>query len=383
MSNPVDVRPIANQQEFQAFFEFPWTLYKDDPNWVPPLLSIRRELLDKKKNPAWEYLEGEYFAAWRGDEIVGTIIALINHRHNEFQNEHIGWFGLFDVKEDQEAASALLDTAANWVKERGYDAIRGPQITTHEECGVLIKNFNRPVILMPYNYPYYQTLIENTGFEKSMDLHSFYVDRKIIAESSMDTRMGKIVKRMMERNKVTLRPIDLKRKMEEFKLFKELYSEAWNANWGFVPMTDRELDALVESLGQFFDPRMAFFAEVDGKPAGFMLSIPDFNEVIHLAYPRPGVPELWSMIQIGWHWKVRNIIRAIRTPLMGVKAEFRNMGIEQMLMYQTMQSLLPLQYEFADMGWIIETNDLIKISEKLGGKIYKTHRLFEKSLKDN
>src|SRR5512145_355428 len=151
---PVEVRPVKTPSEFKAFFEFPWTLYKDDPNWVPPLLSMRHDLLDKHKNPAWdEYMEGEYFAAWRGDKIVGTIVAFVNHRHNQFHQEHVGWFGMFETYDDQEVATALLDTATEWVKARGYDAILGPQtFTTHEDVGILVDGFTRPVLLMPYNY---------------------------------------------------------------------------------------------------------------------------------------------------------------------------------------------------------------------------------------
>jgi len=377
----VAVRPIQNQKEFQAFFEFPWHLYRDDPNWVPPLLSIRRELLDKNKNPAWEYMDGEYFAAWRGDEIVGTVVALINHRHNEFHNERVGWFGLFEVRNDQEAATALLNTAADWVKAQGYHLIRGPQITTHEECGLLVHNFNRPVVLMPYNYPYYQDLVETAGFTKAMDVHSIYVDRELVAQANTNDRMARLVRRTMERSNITIRPIDTRRKKQEFQLFKELYNAAWDANWGFVPMTERELDALVESLGMFFDSRMAFFAMVDGEPAGFMLSLPDFNEVLQKAYPRPGEPELWTMVKAGWYWKVKNIIRGVRAPLMGVKAEFRNKGVDLVLLHKTLNALLALPYDFLDAGWILETNELVKIGENLGGKVYKTHRFYEKHLR--
>jgi hypothetical protein len=120
----VIVRKVESRADFKAFFEFPWTLYRDDPNWVPPLLSMRRDQLDKQHNPAWsEYLEGDYFAAWRGDQIVGTIVAFISHRHNDYHQERIGWFGMFEVYDDDEAARALLDTAADWVKARGYTAL--------------------------------------------------------------------------------------------------------------------------------------------------------------------------------------------------------------------------------------------------------------------
>src|SRR5690606_40130709 len=124
-SRSLSIRPIDNKQEFKQFFEFPWVLYKNDPHWVPMLLSMRRDLLDKKKNPAWEYLEGQYFGAWRGDTLVGTITALINHRHNEIWDEHIAWFGTFEAYDDQEVVDGLLKIAEEWATARGYTTLRG------------------------------------------------------------------------------------------------------------------------------------------------------------------------------------------------------------------------------------------------------------------
>ncbi|MBZ0288358.1 MAG: N-acetyltransferase, partial [Anaerolineae bacterium] len=325
----VTVRKVESRADFQAFFEFPWTLYRDDPNWTPPLLSMRRDLFDKKKNPSWEYLEGDFFAAWRGDQIVGTIVAYINPRHNQFQEEHIGWFGAFDVYDDQEAANALLNTAAEWVRARNFEIIRGPQtFTAHEEVGLLVDGFTRPVLLMPYNPPYYQRLIENAGFQKRMDVYSFYLSREGALEHATADRLVRLTQAVMKRNQITVRPIDTKRLKEEFVLFKEIYNAAWVKNWGFVPMTERELDTLVESLGQFFDPNFAFFADVAGEPAGFIMAIPDFNQVLKLANPRPGVPEPITLLRALWHWKIRPVIDWARIPLMGVKEVYRKKGVD-------------------------------------------------------
>jgi hypothetical protein len=202
MSTPVTIRKVENKQDFKAFFEFPWTIHKDNPNWVPPLKSIRRETLDKKKNPAWEYLEGDYYAAWRGDQIVGTIAAFVNYRHNEYHGEHVSWFGFFESINDPDVATALLNTAIEWGKSRAYDAIRGPQsFTTHEECGLLIDGFERPVMLMSYNPPYYQDLIENhTDFKKVMDTHSLHSSliRPRCSRPSVDPSRRLFIKRPNE-----------------------------------------------------------------------------------------------------------------------------------------------------------------------------------------
>ena len=175
----MEVRPLANRREFEEFFRFPWRHYADDANWAPPLLSVRRQLLDKSKHPAWKYMEGEYFAAWQSGRIVGTVVAFINHAHNRYHNENIGFFGLFESIDDASVAKGLLDAAAEWAQARGADAIRGPaNFTTNEECGLLVDNFSQPVIMMPYNPTYYASLVESAGFEKVMDVHCIYQDRE-------------------------------------------------------------------------------------------------------------------------------------------------------------------------------------------------------------
>ncbi|MEL6405674.1 MAG: GNAT family N-acetyltransferase [Chloroflexota bacterium] len=379
-TQPIAVRAITNAADFQQFFAFPWTLYKDDPHWVPMLLSMRRDLLDKKKNPAWSYMQGQYFGAWRGDTLVGTIAAYINHRHNETWDERIGWFGTFETYDDQETADALLQAAEAWVKERGYNALRGPQsFTTHAETGLLVDGFAHPVIEMPYNLTYYQRLIEAAGYTPQMDIVSMYFHRDMEAKTGLGTRLKKLADFAQKRYGVRIRKFDTKRKSEEFRLFRDLYNEAWDKNWGFVPMTDAELDDLVENLGMFVEPDLAFFAEIDGKAVGFSLAVPDFNEMVKKAYPRPGVPEIWSLLQIGWHWKIAKSTRGVRLPLMGIIEEHRDKGIHAALLSATYENV-PEQYTHIDCGWVLKTNPLHDMSIKLGADPYKTHRYYEKSL---
>lgn len=377
----IEVRVVATPQDHKLFLEFPWQHYQDDANWTPPLVSQRKDLLNKQKNPAWEYMEGDYFLAWRGGTVVGTIAAFINHRHNEHAKERVGFFGMFESINDASVAGALLETACAWIRERGYMTIRGPMnFTTHEECGVLVDNFSPPMVLMPYNPPHYSTLIEGAGFSKVMDVYSLYFDRELAQEANAQERMQKASDRAMSRSGVTIRPIDMKNRHEEFKKFRDIYNAAWHDNWGFVPMTDRELDALIESLGMFVDPNFAFFAECDGKPVGFSLAIPNLNEALAHARPNPRIPELFTLLGVVWHWKIRRTIRGLRLPLMGVLAEHREKGVELALLLATMKAALPSQYRYMDSGWILETNKLISISLKLGNKIYKTHRFYERQL---
>lgn len=378
----VVVREANEGEDLRAFFEFPWRHYADDANWTPPLLSQRRDLLDKARHAAWEYMEGNYYGAWRGERMVGTIAAFVNHRHNEYWGENVAWFGMFECEDDAEVAGALLDVAYAWARERGYEALRGPQsFTTHEECGLLVENFSAPVILMPYNPPYYAQLLEGAGFVKDMDVLSFYYDRKLADSFGLEAKLERIVTRAMTRSHITVRQVDGRRKQEEFAALKGIYNAAWGENWGFVPMTERELDAMVESLGQFFDPNIAFFAEVDGELAGFALAIPNFNEVLAKVYPRPGVPELWSLLKAGYYWKVKGIIRGARFPLLGVVKEHRNKGVDMALVYHLLMALLyKTRYDSLDSGWVLETNSLVTILDKIGAQPYKTHRFYVKSI---
>ncbi len=376
------VRKVESQADFKAFFEFPWTLYQDDPYWTPTLLSMRRETLDPAKNPSWEYLDGDYYVAWRAEQPAGTIAAFVNHRHNEFHDENIAWFGFFECGDDQDVAHALLQTAVDWAREQGYDAVRGPQsFTTHEECGLLVEGFQRPVMLMPYNPPYYQRLIEASGFHKVMDVYSFlyeFQDQQV--DDRIRQRMQKVIERIKRRNDITIRPIDRKHTRRDFALFKSIYNEAWEANWGFTPMTERELDALIDSLVQFFDPDLACFVEVGDETAGFILGVPDFNQVLHRAYARPGVPEIWTLLRALWHWKLRPKINWMRVPLMGIRQKYRGIGLD-ILMYDYIRQQIAqgnAPYTHMDCGWILETNqDLIGIMQKGGLEIYKTHRFYE------
>ena len=377
----VTIRKVENKQDFRTFFEFPWVLYKDDPNWVPPLLSMRHEVLDKQKSPAWEYMEGDYFLALRGDKAVGTIAAFINHRHNEFHEERIGWFGAFDVYDDAEAAQALLTTAADWVRDKGYPVIRGPQtFTTHEETGLLVEGFTRPLILFPYNKPYYEGFVRAAGFEKVMDTYTHYINPAEAKENQLG-RMQRISASIMKRSGITVRPFDTKQKKQEFERIKEVYNAAWEKNWGFVPLTPRELDAMMDSLGKFLDARLAYFAYVKDELAGMIVAVPDFNQVLQKSYPKPGTPEIFSLLKAGDYWKLTKTIDWVRVPLMGVKEPFRGKGVDVAMYAAVMEAVINAGYAHADTGWVLEINkDMISITENAGGRHYKTFRFFDKVL---
>jgi GNAT superfamily N-acetyltransferase len=385
----LEVRKVTSRADFKTFLEFPWTVYKGDPNWVPPLLSTRRGHLDKTQNPAWEYMEGDYFIAWRGAQPVGTIAAFVNHHHNEYWKERIGWFGMFECLNDPEAASALLQTAKTHVRSLGsYTGIRGPaNLTTTDECALLIENFSRPVVLMAYNPPYYQSLIENSGqgFVKCMDLYSWYSNPDMISEGGgLPPKLVRVVEKTRTRNRIVLRKPQPGKLKQEIGKILDLYDTAWAENWGFYPPTQREADKLYKDMKQFVDLDLVHFAQIDGQDIGFLLALPDMNQALHLAYPHPGEPELWTLLKVFWHWKIRPKITGQRIIFMGVKPEHRGKGVEAALCLAFFEEGVRYRkYYDSDAGWVLETNQpMNQLSQTFNAKLYKRYRFYEAALTD-
>jgi len=387
MPTSLTVRKVSSQADFDAFLTFPWTLYRGDPNWVPPLVSMQRAKLDPQKNAAWQHMEGDYFLARRGEQVVGTVAAFVNHRHDEFHGERAGFFGLFELVDDAEVARALLDTAAEAVRARGATVLRGPaSFSTNEECGVLVEGFDGPpVILYPYNPPYYARLVEQAGLRPVMELYGYHLTLQGMENGGAADRMLRLIEKNNARRGITVRTPNTARLAEEFAALKAIYNDAWEKNWGFVPLTDAELDELVENLGMFFDPQLTIFAEVEGQPVGFLLGLPDLNQAIQRAYPRPGKPELLTKAQIAWHWKVRSKITRIRVPLMGVRQGFRGIGVEAAMFGKIYENAARLAaqrgWQYADGGWVLETNEpMQRLCERFDGRIYRRFRFYERAL---
>jgi GNAT superfamily N-acetyltransferase len=379
---PLEIHKVTTKQERRAFLSFPWKVYQDNPYWVPPILSERMEFTDPDHNPFFKHAEVDFFMAVRGDDIVGTISAFTDERHNQFQNENIGFFGFFEVLEDQEAAQALLKTAADWARDRGHTALRGPgQFTTNDECGLLVEGFDdRPRILMTYNPPYYMEYLEANGFSKSLDLWAYHLK----TEDFMDhvgERMERLADRIKKRRNITVRRINLKNLDPEIEKVKQVYNSAWSANWGFVPLTDAEIDKIAEELKVLADPDLILLAEIDDKPVGVSLTIPDLNKPLQMASPRPGTPTWWVFAKLFWHWKIRRQVDWIRVYAMGVLPEYRGMGIDALFYHETAKTAVRKGIPDAEMSWILENNqEMNEIIRNFGGEVYKTYRFYEKKL---
>jgi GNAT superfamily N-acetyltransferase len=378
----LSISTVRTPSDLTAFIEFPWQVYRENPYWVPPLISERIAFHDPDKNPFFEHAAVQRFLARRGGKVVGTIAAFTNQAYNDFQQTNVGFFGFFEVLEDRVAAAALLEAAEAWARNAGHDALIGPaQFSTNDEVGLLVDGFDDPPrILMTYNPPRYLEYLESAGFQKAMDLWAYAANVEEFIKNC-PPKLLRVVEKVKARRKLTIRNINMKEFDEEVERFKRVYNKSWERNWGFVPMTDAEIEHLAENLKPIIDPDIVFMVECEGEVIGISLSLPDLNQPLLKAYPRPGVPEAWTMLKMIWHWKVRREIDWLRVFALGVHPDFRGMGVDAMMYFETAQAAISKGFRWAEMSWILENNDMMnRAIQLLGGEVYKTHRMYEKSL---
>jgi hypothetical protein len=382
-SSDLSIVAVTTRDQRREFGKFPWFIYRDDANWVPPIFMDRLALLNPDKHPFHEHAEVQLFLAMRGEDVVGTISAHINHLHNEVYQDQVGFFGFFEVIEDYAVAEALLDTASTWLRERGMTAIRGPEsFSQNEEVGLLIEGFDTPPrVLMTHNPRYYQDFIERVGFEKAQDLYAWDILTNIFDEAvrGWPRKFLRVAEGARKREDLVVRNVDMKRYDEDVELVKQVYNEAWEQNWGFVPLTDHELEHLGKEMKMIIDPDLVFLALVDGKPVGVSLSLPDVYQAMIKARPQPNVWSLpWTLVKFLWH---RRNITGLRSWAMGVIPEYRTMGIDALFYVETVRAAMRKGYERCELSWILESNEMMnRIIERVGGEIYKTYRIYEKPL---
>jgi hypothetical protein len=316
--------------------------------------------------------------------MVGTIAAIVNHRHNEYWNDQVGFFGLFEVLQDEEAAHQLLRTAEAYLRDEGLDTCRGPMnLSTNEECGLLVDGWNGPpVILMTYNPRYYVDYIESAGYTNAQDLYAYTYDMRNIQPdgTGFNPKMLHVADRVRQRTEVEIRTIDMNNYRRDAKYFKEVYNQAWSKNWGFVPLTDAELEHEVKALKPIIDPETVFFGFKDGRPIAVGLPLPDLNQPLHRAYPRPGVPEWWTLLKMYYYWKVRKAVTTVRAFAGGVVEEYRGQGLHALIFVETMQRCVS-RYKDVEFSWILESNiPMRQTAANMGAEIYRTYRIYDKKL---
>ena len=370
----VEVTPVSGKRDLEAFIALPYDLHREDPQWIGPLRMDVRTILSTRDNPFWEHAAAEHFLARKDGREVGRISAIENKLHNEVHADKVGFFGFFESIDDPAVAKALLEAAAAWLRPRGLDVMRGPASPSlNDEAGVLVDGFETPpVIMMPHNPRYYPKLIEGAGFAKAKDLYAFQNVQRDYPE-----RLNRAVSMLEKRYGVTVRQIDMKKFDEEIEIVKKLYNRCWEKNWGFVPMTDKEIDHLAKQFKPFVKPDMVLFAECKGEPVGLAIGLPDLN----VALKRNKSGKLFpGILKVLWAVKFADLGRA-RVLILGAIPEWRGKGVDALLYRRIWINGNGHGYFWCEGGWVLEDNVAMKNGlEGIGFAVYKTYRLYDRPL---
>lgn len=373
--NEIIVKQIT-VNEIKKFLKLAFNIYKDDSNWVPPLYMDKLKILNKYKNPFFKDGKNdmELFIAYKNNEPVGRIAAIKNVTHNNVHNENVGFFGFFESINDQQVANKLLDTAKDWLKKQGFSAMRGPaNPTSNDEYGALLEGFNdTPRLLMSYNPKYYLDLFDNYGLKKAKDLYAYDIQNSEMSKNEKIKRVNDIVK---QRYGLKIRSVDMKNFQRELDMFKMIWNKSWAPNWGFIPMTDEEIDAAAKDLKPLINPDFVFFAEIDDKVIGVVLAMPDYNQIFRTMKGR-----LFPLQFLKIYTQKKKITWA-RIIALGVIPEYQKKGIDGVLYYECLVRAAKNGIFQGEASWILEDNIMMnRGAETMNGRIYKKYRIYEKEI---
>ncbi len=368
---------LSNKALRARFIDSQWNFYKDSKYWAPQLKMALHDLLDIKKHPFYKSSTVKAFVAVDEKEnIVGRILGIINYTSNEYNEAKTGAFGFFEANENAEVAQALFNTVESWLKKEGMNKIVGPvNPSTNYDCGLLVDGFSdTPQVMMPYNPEYYLKLMDKNGLTKSMDLIAY----RLPTDFKMPEIILKIAERAEKKSNVTFRTLNLKTWTKELDTMYEIYNSAWEDNWGFVPMSKEEFYHTAKELKSIVNPKLVHFVEVNGQMAGFILTLPDLNQVFREIPNGKLLPSGVFKILFGQ----KKYINRCRVITMGIKKEFRKMGLETLLYkHNHLEILKTKQFNEIEMSWILETNlEMNKPLLTMGAQPYKRYRIYEKTL---
>ena len=373
---PVSIVPVLTKRELTEFIDYPYRKYKDDEVWVAPLRIGEFEKFDPAKNPYWDHADRKLFLARAGDsgsgKIVGRIAFIDDHAHNQEHDENTAFFGFFEA-EDEAVARTLLGAVESEARTTGRSAVRGPlNPSMNDGSGFQIDAFDeKPFVMMPQNPAAYPVWVEGAGYQKVKDLFTFYFDNR----REIEPRLERIAQRTYKRNDLVVRPADLKQFDREVKILKHLHTTAWEKNWGNVPYSDAEMDHLASEMKMILNPELAIFAEIGGEPIGMAVALPDINQVFSRFNGR--------LLPVGIFHLLRRkqIINRARLVMLGVLPQYRNRGLEMLLIYEIVKRAAANGIVEGECGWTLENNHSINSAiEAAGGVRNKTYRLFQKEV---
>jgi GNAT superfamily N-acetyltransferase len=369
----VTVKPVTTRHEKKLFLNFPWVLYRGDPNWVPPLRMDQKELVGYAHHPFFEKNQAQTFLAFRDGRVCGRIAAILNRVHIEKFNDPRGFFGFFECEDDQEAADLLLAAVKDWFEQQGITRVRGPMNPgLNYTIGLLVEGFDSPpTFMMTYNPPYYARLLESCGFHKVHDLYAYYGHKGMLSLPG-NAKRAKISEQIVERLNIKLKSLDRTRFLEDVESFLNIYNCSMYQHWGFTPMSDAEVKHTAKSLRWLMVPELAMVAEIDGKRIGAVFCLPDYNPRIKKINGRL-FP--FGFLRLIWNKKAIKKVRVLST---NVLPEYHLMGIGLVLLRGLMPKALAWGLEEVEYSWVSETNAASRGSlEKAGSKLIKTYRLYD------
>ena len=370
------VKPVSDKRDLLQFIRLPWSIYSDDPVWVPPLILERKEHLSPH-NPYFEHARYQSWIAYRNEKPVGRISAQIDQLHLDRYADNTGFFGMIEAEDSQEIFKLLFDTAENWLRENGMRRVLGPfNLSINQEPGLLVDGFDTPpCVMMGHARTYYGARIEGNGYQKAKDLFAYIIDADFTHTPAMQT----IVKRAQKR--VTIRSLQKSSFKEDLKIIEDIFNDAWSENWGFIPFTEAEFKQLGKDFKLLLDFELVKIAEVDGAPAAFLAVLPNVNEAIRDLNGRL-LPFGW--LKLLWRLKVR-FTRSARIPLMGVRKRYQDSLLGAALAFMVIQAVqapgIKRGVKKVELSWILEDNKgMNDIIESIGGTVYKTYRIYSKDL---
>jgi len=370
------VLKVNNRSDFNDFIRLPWSLYSDDPMWVPPLL-LERRMHFSPKNPYFEHAEFCSWVAYRNGKAVGRISAQIDQLHIDRYQDATGFFGMIEAEDDSRTFQILLNTAENWLRRQGMRRICGPfNLSINQELGLLVDGFDTPPsMMMGHARPYYDDRIQEHGYQKEKDLLAYII--------SPGAELSKAVKRITTRTKdrVLIRDLRKSQFTEELQIIRDIFNDAWSKNWNFVPFTNAEFEHLGKDLKMLADEELVKIAEIDGEPAAFLVLLPNINEVIRDLNGRL-FPFGW--LKLLWRLKVK-YPKSGRIPLMGVRCRYHDSLMGAALAFGVIaavkQPALKRGLKEVELSWILEDNmGMRRIIESIDGRVYKTYRMYSKQL---
>lgn len=372
------VEPVQTRRGLREFILFPFEHYRNDPNWVPPFIEERFNFFNKHRNPFWQHAIAQLFLARRGSRVVGTIAACIDTNHNQFHHDQQGAWGFFECEHDAEVAYALFRAAEAWIRGQGMRVARGPlSFSINHEYALLVDGFGEPpMMLTPYNPPFYATLIEQCGYTPVMNLFA-YVGDLHERLGNAPSRVFRVAEKAARDAGVRVRTIDVRNFEQEVRRVRAVYDGAWQQLWDFVPLTEAEVQQTARSLRPIIDPDLVFLAEtLEGQPVGVSVALPDLNQALLRA--GGGTMFSFGLARFLWH---RRHINQLRLYAMGVVDAYRSRGIDAVFYVRTAQAALAKGYHRIEGSLVLENNGMMnRIIQHLGGTPYKRYRMYEKHL---